>query len=186
MEKKLDVIIEIPKHSNVKYEYDRVTKEISVDRILYGANVYPQNYGFIKEALDWDGDELDALVIADQSFTPGIKVPVRILGAMEMIDDGETDTKLITVIACDKRYEHIKTLKQLPEHLKAEIQNFFEQYKTLQEKNVKVLGFQDAKWAMNEYEECKRMMKQYGDMPKKEFVEKMMQIHPEKYSKEEK
>lgn len=183
MKDNLDVIIEIPKHSNIKYEYDRKTHEISVDRILYGANIYPQNYGFIKEALDWDGDELDALVIADQSFFPGIKVPVRILGAMEMIDNGETDTKLITVISCDKRYEHIKSLKDVPNHLLDEIRNFFEQYKQLQKKNVTVIGFKDLEWAINEYEECCKMMDEYGHMPKDEFVAKMMKEHPEKYTK---
>lgn len=183
MQNKLDVIIEIPKHSNIKYEYDRVTKQISVDRILYGANIYPQNYGFIQDALDWDGDELDALVIADQAFIPGIKVPVRILGAMEMIDNGETDTKLITVIDCDKRYEHIASLKDVPNHIKEEIKNFFEQYKQLQKKDVKVIGFQDLEWAIKEYEECKKMMQEFGFLPKDEFVKKMMIEHPEKYVK---
>lgn len=183
MQNKLDVIIEIPKHSNIKYEYDRATKEISVDRILYGSNVYPQNYGFIKEALDYDGDELDALVIADQSFIPGIKVPVRILGAMEMIDNGETDTKLITVIDCDKRYEHIKSLNDVAPHIKEEIKNFFEQYKQLQKKDVKVIGFQDLEWALKEYQECKKLMEEYGHLPKAEFVKKMMIKHPEKYTK---
>jgi inorganic pyrophosphatase len=99
----LDVTIEIPKNSNIKYEYDRKTGKISVDRILYGPSVYPQNYGFLPEALDWDGDELDVLVFADQSFQPGIIVPARIVGALEMIDNGETDTKLIAVIDCDPR-----------------------------------------------------------------------------------
>lgn len=184
MENKLDVIIEIPKHSNIKYEYDRKTKQIAVDRILYGANIYPQNYGFIPNTLDWDGDELDALVIADQSFIPGVSVPVRILGAMEMIDSGETDTKLITVISCDKRFDHIRTLEDVPQHIKDEIQNFFEQYKALQKKTVKVLGFKDLDWAVNEYKTCQELAQKYSDMPKKEFVEMMHKHHPEKYTKE--
>ena len=104
---KLNVTIEIPKNSKIKYEYDRKTNQISVDRILYGSSAYPMNYGFIKEALDWDGDELDALIVSDQEFLPGVIVPVRVIGAMEMIDGGETDTKLITVIDCDPRYKHI-------------------------------------------------------------------------------
>ena len=70
---KLNVTIEIPKNSNIKYEYDRATKEITVDRILYGSMVYPHNYGFLKEALDYDGDELDVLVFADQAFQPELK-----------------------------------------------------------------------------------------------------------------
>ncbi|MDE5767639.1 MAG: inorganic diphosphatase [Malacoplasma sp.] len=179
---KLNVTIEIPKHSNVKYEYDRKTKQISVDRILYGTEVYPQNYGFIKEALDWDGDELDALVIADQSFMPGVIVPVRIIGAMEMIDDGETDTKLISVIDCDQRYKHINNLKDLGEHRIKEIQNFFETYKLLQNKKVVIKGFKDAQWAQKEYQECVELMNKYGSMDKDDFINKMKKEHPEKYN----
>lgn len=179
---KLNVTIEIPKKSNVKYEFDRKTKQISVDRILFGTEVYPQNYGFIKEALDWDGDELDALVIADHSFMPGVSVPVRVIGAMEMIDDNETDTKLITVIDCDPRFKNINSLKDVSEHTLAEIKNFFETYKLLQKKNVVIKGFQDAQWAIKEYHECVELMSKYGSMDKDEFVAKMKQEHPEKYT----
>lgn len=178
---KLNVTIEIPKKSNVKYEYDRKTKQISVDRILFGTEVYPHNYGFIKEALDWDGDELDALVIADQSFMPGVSVPVRIIGAMEMIDDGETDTKLISIIDCDPRYKHINSLKDLGEHSLKEIQNFFETYKLLQNKKVVIKGFKDSDWAIKEYKECVDLMNKYGSMDKDEFISKMKKEHPEKY-----
>lgn len=178
---KLEAIIEIPKHSNVKYEYNRANGSIGVDRILYGSEVYPQNYGFIPEALDWDGDELDVLIIADQSFQPGIRVPFRLLGAMEMVDSGETDTKLIGVIDCDPRYTGINKLSDVPEHLLKEIQNFFQNYKILQNKKVIVKGFKDETWAEHEYHECVKLMNEYGKLPSKEFVEKMKQLHPEKY-----
>lgn len=177
----LNITIEIPKHSNVKYEYDRKTKQITVDRILYGPNYYPQNYGFIKEALDWDGDELDCLVISDQPFISGVIVPTRIIGAMGMIDNGETDTKLIGVIACDPRYEHIKDLKDVSKHLLDEIQNFFETYKLLQKKSVVITGFKDANWALQEYQECVQLMNKYGSLDKDEFIAKMKKEHPEKY-----
>lgn len=177
----LDVTIEIPKGSKIKYEYNRATKQISVDRILYGSSGYPQNYGFLKEALDWDGDELDCLVIADQSIGTGISVPTRVIGAMEMIDDGETDTKLIGVIDCDPRYTHIKSLKDLNQHLLAEIKDFFENYKNLQHKKVIVRGFQDQAWAVKEYKECCALMKKYGKMPKAAFINKMKKAHPNKY-----
>ncbi len=179
---KLNVTIEIPKRSNVKYEFDRKTKQISVDRILFGTEVYPQNYGFIKEALDWDGDELDALVVSDHSFMPGVNVPVRVIGAMEMIDDGETDTKLITVIDCDPRFKNINKLTDLSEHTLKEIKNFFETYKLLQNKSVVIKGFKDETWALNEYNECVELMNKYGQMGKDEFINKMKQEHPEKYS----
>ncbi|MDE5651727.1 MAG: inorganic diphosphatase [Ureaplasma sp.] len=178
---KVNVIIEIPKHSNVKYEYDRTSKSISVDRILYGSEVYPQNYGFLKDALDYDGDELDVLVIADQEFMPGVSVPTRIIGAMEMVDSGETDTKLIGVIDCDQRYKNINDLSDLNEHILKEISNFFQNYKILQNKKVVVKGFKNKEWAEEEYNVCKEMMNKYGSMPKDEFVELMRKQHPEKY-----
>ncbi|MGL4647721.1 MAG: inorganic diphosphatase [Mycoplasmoidaceae bacterium] len=179
--KKVNVTIEIPKNSKIKYEYDRRTNQILVDRILYGSSNYPLNYGFIKEALDWDGDELDALIIADQSFIPGCVVPVRIIGAMEMIDDGETDTKLITVIDCDPRYDNIKKISDLSNHVLLEIEDFFNNYKNLQNKKVVIKGFHDSKWAIKEYDECVALMNKYRDMDKKAFVKKMMIDHPEKY-----
>lgn len=178
---KIEVTIEIPKHSNVKYEYDRQTKSIKVDRILFGSEVYPQNYGFLPEALDWDGDELDIFVLSDQSFMPGVKVPARIIGAMEMIDSGETDTKLIGVIDCDPRYSHINSINDINEHLLKEISNFFQNYKILQNKKVVVKGFKDKAWAINEYNECVELMKKYGQLPKEEFIEKMKKEHPDKY-----
>lgn len=177
----LNVTIEIPKGSKIKYEYDRATQQISVDRILYGPSGYPQNYGFIKEALDWDGDELDCLVIADQAIGTGVVVPTRIIGAMEMIDSGETDTKLIGVIDCDPRYAHIKSLKDVSQHLLLEIKDFFETYKKLQHKVVTVTGFRDQKWAISEYKTCVNLMKKYGSMSKKDFIKKMMKEHPNKY-----
>lgn len=153
----IDVIVEIPKNTNVKYEYDRQTKRICVDRILYGSEVYPENYGFIESTLDYDGDELDVLILSDQAFMPGISVPTRIIGAMEMIDSGEIDTKLIGVINCDKRYEQIKKIRDVSPHRLKVIKNFFETYKILQEKQVTIKGFQDVEWAMNAYIECKKM-----------------------------
>lgn len=177
----LNVTVEIPKGSKVKYEYNRATKEISVDRVLYGPSGYPQNYGFLKEALDWDGDELDCLVIADQAIGTGIVVPTRIIGAMEMVDGGETDTKLIGVIDCDPRYSHVKSMKDLNNHLFLEIQDFFQTYKNLQKKKVVVKGFKDVEWAVKEYKECVELMNKYGKMPKEEFLAKMQKEHPEKY-----
>lgn len=169
----LDVTIEIPKNSKVKYEYNRFTNKICVDRILYGANAYPQNYGFIKNTLDWDGDELDCLVIADQSFLPGCIVPTKIIGAMKMIDDGDIDTKLIGVISCDPRYESINSINDIPKHLLLEIKDFFQTYKNLQNKSVSIKGFKDVAWAKKEYENCVNLMKKYGKLSKEEFLAKI-------------
>jgi len=177
----LKVVIEIPKNSKIKYEFDRKTNEISVDRILYGPAGYPENYGFIKNALDWDGDELDVLVIADQEFIPGIVVPTRIIGAMEMIDGGETDTKLIGVIDVDPRYNHIKTINDVPSHSLLVIKDFFETYKNLQKKEVIIRGFRDLDWAISEYEQCCQLMNKYGTLSKEEFLIKMKKENPDKY-----
>lgn len=177
----LNAIIEIPKNSKIKYEYNRETGQIVVDRILYGSSGYPLNYGFIKEALDWDGDELDVLIIADQEFIPGTIVPVRVLGAMEMIDGGETDTKLLGVIDCDVRYKDINNLDDVNKHLLLEIKDFFENYKNLQKKEVIIKGFKDQKWAVKEYEECCKLMQEYGSMDKKEFIKLMKKKYPKKY-----
>lgn len=178
---KINVVIEIPKNSNVKYEYNRTNGQISVDRILYGPNVYPENYGFIRDALDWDGDELDVLVIADQSFMPGIEVPTKILGAMTMVDSGESDTKLIGVIDCDPRFKDYNSLDDLPKHKLHVIRDFFETYKRLQKKDVKVGAFKDGEWAVKELEKCRQLMSKYGKMPKEDFLAKMKKEHPEKY-----
>jgi inorganic pyrophosphatase len=148
---------------------------------LYGPNSYPQNYGFIPEALDWDGDELDILVFADQSIQPGVVVPARILGALEMVDGGETDTKLIGVIDCDPRWAHVNEIEDLSPHELDIIKEFFETYKRLQKKNVLVRKFQSKAWAIHEYNECCELMKKYGSLPKEEFLKTMKKVHPDKY-----
>lgn len=100
---------------------------------------------------------------------------------MEMIDSGETDTKLIGVIACDPRYSHITKLEDVPKHLLDEIRVFFETYKILQKKKVVIRGFRDQKWAQKEYDECVKLMKKYGKMEKDKFLAEMQKLHPEKY-----
>ncbi len=176
---KLNAIIEIPKGSNIKYEIE--DGKIKVDRILFGSMTYPMNYGFFENTLDWDGDPLDALVLADQEFMPGVEVPVRVLGAVKMIDGGETDTKLITVIDVDPRYEHVKTLDDVPAHLLKEVKDFFENYKNLQNKECRIEGFEGVEYAEAEYNETKELFEKYGSMDSDEFIAKMKVEHPEKY-----
>ncbi len=178
---KKNVIIEIPMGSNIKYEIE--DGKIKVDRILYGAMNYPANYGFFENTLDWDGDPLDAMVIAGHSFQPGVKVPIRILGAMKMIDGDETDTKIIGVIDVDPRFQNIKSLKDVEQHILDEYQDFFENYKNLQGKKVKINGFEGFEYAVQELEETKDLFKKYGSMDKNEFIAKMKIKHPDKYTK---
>lgn len=180
--KVIKVNIEISKGSNIKYEYDRATKKMVVDRILRDGFVYPSNYGFIEEALDWDGDELDVLVYSNESFIPGVQLEARIIGAMKMIDDGETDTKLIAVHNDDYRLDDINNLEDLPKKWLDSVHKFFSTYKNWKRKGItKVPGFENAQWAIKEYEECVHLMSKYGKLPKEKFVEKMKKEHPEKY-----
>ena len=178
----ITIHIEIPKGSNIKYEYNRKTNQIEVDRILRKGFFYPANYGFIKEALDWDGDELDVLVYSDAIFLPGVALKAKIIGAMKMIDDGETDTKIIAVHANDYRYETINSINDLPQKWLLSVENFFSTYKNWKRPGItSISGFEDKDYAISEYKECVNLMEQYGKLPKEEFIKKMRQIRPEKY-----
>ncbi|MCU4117163.1 inorganic diphosphatase [Mycoplasma zalophi] len=180
--KNITVNIEIPKGSKIKYEYNRKTQKIAVDRILRGDFTYPANYGYITEALDWDGDELDVLVYSQETFMPGVSLEARVIGAMKMIDGGETDTKLIAVHADDYRLDHITKLADLDQMWLQSVENFFTTYKNFKGKGVtSVKGFEDEVWAEKEYLECVELMEKYGSMDKDEFIEKMKKEHPEKY-----
>ncbi len=159
----IKMIVEIPKGSSNKYEYDINTNEISLDRVLYGANFYPGEYGFVPETLDWDGDPLDVISLVTYPTLPGVGVNVRILGSIKMIDAGEIDTKLFGVFADDRRFDSYKKIEDVPQHLKDEIENFFLQYKALQKKEVKINGWGSANEAMNELKECKERYIQYKD-----------------------
>lgn len=159
----IEMIVEIPKGSSNKYEYDLKTKSISLDRVLYGANFYPGEYGFIDDTLDWDGDPLDVISLVTYPTMPGVKVKVRILGTIKMIDAGEIDTKLFGVFNDDPRFESYQKLENVPQHLKNEIENFFLQYKALQKKEVRIEGWGDLDHAINEIKECKERFLEYKD-----------------------
>lgn len=176
---KENVIIEIPKGSNIKYEIEG--GKLKVDRILYGSMIYPLNYGYFEKTLDWDGDPLDVLVISDHKFFPGVEIPVRIIGAVKMIDGGETDTKIISVIDVDPRQNHINNMKDINENVLKEIKDFFENYKNLQNKKVRIEGFEEKDYAIKELNEAKKLFSKFGKMSKDDFISKMKIDHPEKY-----
>ncbi len=178
---KENIIIEIPKGSNIKYEIE--DGKIKVDRILYGSMVYPLNYGYFENTLDWDGDPLDVLVFSDHELLPGVEVPIRIIGAVKMIDGGETDTKILGVIDVDPRYDNVKSLKDIEKHRLDEIKDFFENYKNLQKKSVVINGFEDERYAINELKETKELYEKYNDLSKDDFIAKMKKEHPKKYIK---
>lgn len=157
---KTKVRIEVPKYSKVKYEINE-NGELIIDRVLYGAQQYPQNYGFIDNTLDFDGDPLDAIVIGNEAWVPNTILDCRILGLMPMIDEGFEDSKLICVIENDPRFENIQTIVDVDNNILNEIINFFETYKVLEKKMVKVeaiRGIEDAKKCLTK---CKKIKKLY-------------------------
>jgi len=141
------VVIEIPKGSRNKYEFNEEFGLVELDRVNYTAMAHPHDYGFIPGTRSEDGDHLDAFVLLDSSAFPGALVSARPVGVLFMIDDGEKDEKIITVPAKDPRYNHIKDLTDLSPHIKKEIEHFFLHYKDLQKVVVELKGWGGAEKA---------------------------------------
>jgi inorganic pyrophosphatase len=131
-------IVEIPKNSRAKYELDKVSGSLILDRVLYSSINYPANYGFIPQTLGKDGDPLDILVISQIEIVPLCIVEARVIGVMPMIDQGEEDDKLIAVAVNDMSVNHITELSELAPHAILELKSFFEDYKKLEKKTVSV------------------------------------------------
>ncbi|KAG6503094.1 hypothetical protein ZIOFF_035383 [Zingiber officinale] len=124
--KKCLQVVEISRGSKVKYELDKKTGLIKVDRVLYSSVVYPHNYGFIPRTLCEDSDPMDVLVIMQEPVLPGCFLRAKAIGLMPMIDQGEKDDKIIAVCADDPEYKHYNDIKEFPPHRLAEIRRFFE------------------------------------------------------------
>ena len=147
----LNVLIEIPQNSSVKYELDKKTGQLVVDRFLYTAMQYPFNYGFIPETLAEDGDPVDVLVIASHPVTPGSVLPAVPIGLLEMEDEAGIDTKIIAVPTekIDPVYGKIQDIDQLDPAIKEKIKHFFEHYKELEKgKWVKIKNWQPKQTAL--------------------------------------
>ncbi|KAF5476011.1 hypothetical protein F2P56_007759 [Juglans regia] len=153
-------VVEIGKGSKVKYELDKKTGLIKVDRVLYSSVVYPHNYGFIPRTLCEDNDPMDVLVIMQEPVLPGCFLRAKAIGLMPMIDQGEKDDKIIAVCADDPEYRHYNDIKELPPHRLAEIRRFFEDYKKNENKEVAVNDFLPASAA---YEAIQYSMNLYAD-----------------------
>ena len=149
-----NAFIEIPKSSKVKYEYDKDTGLMYVDRILHSSVVYPHNYGFIPETLAEDNDPLDILVIMREKLIPGCVLKTRIIGVLHMIDNGEQDDKIIAVHEKDPEYASCYDIDDLYPHLLVEIRTFFEDYKKNENKKVQVTGYGNATVAKKLIIEC--------------------------------
>lgn len=146
----VNAIIEIPKDSQLKYELDKETGLLKLDRILYSAVHYPGDYGFIPQTLWEDGDPLDIVILTSRPVYPMTLVSVRILGVLRMVDNNEKDDKLIGVYDCDPRYKEYEGIKDIPKHTIAELKHFFETYKQLQGKECKILEILDKKDAVKD------------------------------------
>jgi len=147
-------VIEIPMGSSVKYELDKETGMLRLDRILYSAVYYPANYGFIPQTYAEDDDPLDVLVLCQEAVAPLTLVSARAIGLMTMIDSGKKDHKILAVAVNDPEYEAFREADELPTHRMTMLRRFFQDYKTLEGKNVEVDEFQSAAAALPVIEEA--------------------------------
>ena len=155
----VDALIEIPLGSKNKYEMDEVTGRIKLDRVLYASMIYPAEYGIVEHTLAPDGDPLDILVVCSEPTFPGCIVPARVLGYLEMLDNGKLDYKLISVVDCDPRYDDIHELSDLPSFVLQEIANFFANYKVLQNVPVEVGQYFGKSEAVRIIAQCRENFK---------------------------
>ncbi len=140
----INAIIEIPKGSRLKYELDKETGLLKLDRVLYSAVHYPGDYGFIPQTYWDDNDPLDIIILSSIPVFPMTLVKVRPIGVIHMVDADEKDDKIIAVYVDDPRFNDYRDTTDIPEHILLELTHFFETYKQLQNKTVKVLDVQHA------------------------------------------
>ena len=154
-------VIEIPKGSRNKYEYDKDMEAFALDRVLYSPFHYPAEYGIIPKTLYDDGDPMDVMVLMDQPTFPGCVIETRPIGVMRMIDGEDKDDKILGVPVNDPRYKDINDIDDIPSHLLDEIAHFFKEYKTLEGKVTEVLGWEHAEEA---FETVKHSIELYKNM----------------------
>lgn len=150
-------IIEIPRGSRAKYELDKESGLLILDRVLYSSVYYPANYGFIPQTYCDDNDPLDILVISQIKVVPMCLTPAKVIGVMRMMDNDEADDKIIAVSAGDPSFNHINDISELPQHTIAELRSFFEDYKKLENKVVIVEEFLGRDLALDILEDAYKM-----------------------------
>ena len=157
IEKSFTAVIEIPKGSKVKYELDKPSGMLRVDRVLYSAVHYPASYGFLPRSYCDDGDPLDVLVLASEPVIPLSIMRARAIGVMRMTDAGKEDDKIIAVHIHDPAFADYHEIAQVPKHVSLEIQRFFEDYKVLENKTVTVEEMEGARAAVEVIRDALRL-----------------------------
>ncbi|MBC7252988.1 MAG: inorganic diphosphatase [Actinobacteria bacterium] len=138
------VIVEVPKGSRNKYEYDRRSGRIKLDRVLFSAVHYPADYGYMEGTLAEDGDEVDILVLIDEPTFPGCLIEAKPIGMLCMIDEKGIDNKILAVPVNDPRWSPFRDISELPPHILIEVENFFLTYKKLEVKEVRSEGWRGS------------------------------------------
>jgi inorganic pyrophosphatase len=141
-------VIEIPRGSRNKYELDKDSGFMRLDRVLYSAVHYPGDYGFIPRTLHEDGDPLDVLVRINEPTFPGCQIDVRPIGVLKMLDRGEPDDKILAVPSHDPFHGEYYDIADLPQHFLAEVEHFFHIYKDLEGKRIQIVGWEKSDVAM--------------------------------------
>jgi inorganic pyrophosphatase len=159
--KGVNAVIEIPKESRNKYEYDRDKEAFALDRVLYSPFYFPAEYGMIPKTLWDDGDPMDILVIMDQPTFPGCIIETRVIGVMRMIDGEDSDDKIIGVPVDDPRCKDIQDIKDIPKAFLNEISHFFTEFKRLEGKKIQVNGWENAEKA---FEAIKHSIELYNNL----------------------
>jgi inorganic pyrophosphatase len=157
------VLVEIPKGSRNKYEFDPRLGAIRLDRFLFSSVVYPTDYGFFPETLAGDGDPLDAVICVSEATFPGCVIPVNVIGMLEMRDEKGEDEKILCVPRHDPNWDGVCELDDLPQQLRNEIANFFSIYKQLESKVVEVVGWHPREAA---YEAIERSRARFREQPR--------------------
>lgn len=161
---RFDAVVEISRGQQSKYELDKETGLIRLDRVLYTSTHYPQNYGFIPRTFAGDGDPLDVLILCSQPLVPMTIVTCIPIAAVKMIDSGEMDEKIIAIAANDPTYAYYESTKEIPQHVFQEIRHFFQVYKTLEGKETVVHHIQGRERAIEMVEEAiEAYNKKFGD-----------------------
>ena len=157
----VNAVIEITRGSKAKYELDKETGLLKLDRVLFSAVHYPANYGFIPQTYCEDGDPLDILVYCSIDVEPLCIMEAKVIGVMHMLDKGEKDDKIISVCSTDVSVSHIDNLEDFPPYAMEEIVRFFEDYKKLEKKEVKVSGIKGKAEALVIIQEALDLYKSY-------------------------